>query len=103
MFGLLGVDSSFVPPNIENRYMAAGVPRSARVDDFLRRDSGLRSLLRAVLPRPLARAAWRLADRNNHEQPRLDPALRRQLLESCREDIEKLAGLLDRDLSHWLA
>ncbi|RKZ85462.1 MAG: sulfotransferase [Candidatus Parabeggiatoa sp. nov. 1] len=41
---------------------------------------------------------------NTKIQPRppLDPIMRKVLIEEFREDIEKLSGLLDRDLSHWV-
>ncbi len=35
-------------------------------------------------------------------RPPLDPSMRKVLIEEFREDIEKLSGLLGKDLSHWV-
>jgi hypothetical protein len=39
---------------------------------------------------------------NEVKPPPLDPALRRELAESYREDILRLQDPIGRDLSHWL-
>jgi len=37
----------------------------------------------------------------SQKRPDLRPAFRRELQEVFRDDVEKLSGLIDRDLSHW--
>ena len=46
----------------------------------------------------------RLLDANSEAKPRapMDPVLRRQLVEEFTPEIERLAKLIDRDLSPWL-
>lgn len=60
--------------------------------------------------RVVGEAGWRRAKAllewarriNLRPPPPLDPVLRRQLTEECREDIEKTQALIGRDLSRWL-
>lgn len=64
---------------------------------------GVRQLADALLPRPLRRHVVDVVRKlnNRHALNQVDPrdaALR----ERCRPDIERLARLIDRDLSHWL-
>lgn len=54
---------------------------------------------------PLVRSLrTRLLEMNSEAKPRppMDPELRRQLLDEFRPEIERLAKLIDRDLSAWL-
>ncbi len=54
---------------------------------------------------PLVRAArTKMLEMNSEAKPRspMDPGLRRELLDEFRPQIERLASLIDRDLSAWL-
>ena len=54
---------------------------------------------------PLVRSLrTRMLEMNSEAKPRapMDPVLRRQLLDEFRPEIERLAKLIDRDLSSWL-
>ncbi|HEY5489159.1 MAG TPA: hypothetical protein VIK00_04900, partial [Candidatus Limnocylindrales bacterium] len=46
----------------------------------------------------------RMLEMNSEAKPRppMDPALRRKLIEEYTPEIERLAKLIDRDLSSWL-
>ena len=48
--------------------------------------------------------ARRMLDMNSEARPRapMDPALRRALIDEFTPEIERLAKLIDRDLSEWL-
>jgi len=85
----LGVEESFLPPNLGrpiNRFVAF-------------RSLGLRNLGRR-LPRPLRRVVDRLNVREASYPP-LDSALRRALREQFAGENAALAGWLSRDLSIW--
>jgi hypothetical protein len=65
---------------------------------------GLVPLRRAALRTPVLRSAWSLVQRLNTArfEPRpLRPEFRRELVEEFRDDVDLLAGLIGRDLSHW--
>jgi len=104
IYAFLGVDAGF-RPNVEQRHNQTVMPRSRRLDLILRRPSGLRRMLRAMLPAAIwekARArVERIKSWNTGSVPEMTPAVRRQLIEFYREDIQKLGILIGRDLSHW--
>jgi hypothetical protein len=100
LFEFLGVDAGFTP-DFTTRHMVAKVPRSYAVNRSLKA-MGLWQAGRRLLPAALRSYARRLAFRRR-EAFRLDPADRQYLLDFYREDIRKLSGLLNRDLSSWLA
>jgi len=93
----LRIDDEFIP-GMERRHLEAQVPRLSALGRLRRSrlgraaarmtPSGLRPLIRrAILRRPGA--------------TRIDPADRSYLLDFYREDIRKLASLLNRDLDRW--
>ena len=104
-FEHLGVDPAFEPPRAAER---ANANRSFRAGH-----AGLMSLGRRVsratarLPWPVRRALRATFLRGFDALPerrgyaRLDPDLRRELMATYREDVERLEALLDRDLSVW--
>jgi hypothetical protein len=64
----------------------------------------LAPLRRAALRTPVVRGLWSLVQRLNtvRIRPRpLRPEFRRELVEEFRDDVNRLAGLIGRDLSHW--
>jgi len=94
----LGVAQDFYP-DMERRHMEAEVPRVVSVG-WLKR-SGVWQSAALVTPsslRPLIRRALM----RRAEKTRIDPADRRYLHDFYREDIQKLASLLGRDLDEWL-
>jgi hypothetical protein len=58
--------------------------------------------LRRLLPEGALSRARRLATTANLRVPELDPELAARLRSSFRPEIERLQGLIDRDLRHWL-
>jgi hypothetical protein len=86
----LDIDPSLRPPQIE-RINETAWPRS-RLVRFVQRRMRVLGLL---LPSRLR--TW-----NRITPPPLSPALRRELTESYREEIDHLQVLIGRDLSHWL-
>lgn len=101
VFNFLGVDESFVP-DMTYRPNVSGVPRSRALYELLERAKpGKGAREASTLSRSWGRALASLR-RLNLSRPQMDGEVRRELLEGYREDIEKLEGLLKRDLSHWL-
>jgi hypothetical protein len=92
-----------VSPDFEvdrtKRHMQAQIPRSLRVNSALQ-SLGIRQTLQATIPRPL-RASLRNLFYRNRDSIQMQPAEREMLVEYYREDILKLEGLLQRDLSAW--
>lgn len=99
IFDFIGVDSSF-SPDTSHRYLVPQVPRALAFGYFLKKHqawqravnmkpSPFRSFVKKLLVRPAGATA-------------VNPRDREFLLDHYRDDIEKLAVLLDRDLTAWL-
>lgn len=100
VYAFLDVDPAF-EPHVDVRHNRAAVPRSRTLNALFLRSAGF---LRRIAPPIL---------RNRGFTPRLhpfflgpaasmSPALRERLLNEFRDDIEKTARLIGRDLSMWL-
>jgi hypothetical protein len=98
IFRFLRVDETFVP-DMSERHMTSGVPRSFVLRRFLRQSGawrvasavppGLRRMIRPAVLRPRATMT-------------LEPFDRARLVDLYRDDIQKLSTLLGRNLSGWL-
>ena len=99
VFRFLNVDDSFVP-DMSQRYNQPRLPRLLAAGGLLRRVHALQP--RRFVPRPLRSLAKRVIYRTPGSL-RMDPADRALLLELYRPDILRLQGILNRDLSGWLA
>lgn len=100
IFQFLGVDEAFVPemsikPNV------SGVPKNRALHALITKPQRIKAFLKPRLPATLLRFASDLRDRNL-AKPQLAPEVRRQMIETYREDILQLQELIDRDLSNWL-
>ena len=97
----LGLDTS-VPVDTSERFnVGSSVPRSATAEALARRGSLARRAARRVVPRAARRRVLAVADRVLRREPALDPAIRRELVEGYRDDLEALERLTGRDLSAW--
>jgi hypothetical protein len=84
---------------MSRRYLESHVPRTAAVGWL--KGCGVWQAAAKMTPsglRPLVRRALTVRPGAS----RMEPADRKYLVDFYREDITRLAGLLDRDLSHWL-
>jgi Sulfotransferase family len=99
IFDFIAVDSNF-SPDTSHRYLIPRVPRSLRLGHFLKKHqvwqraakmkpSPVRSFVKKLLVRPAGATT-------------VNPRDRQFLLDHYRDDIQKLAVLLDRDLAAWL-
>lgn len=100
VLGFLGVDPSFAPTRREVN--PAKVRRSPALHRALKRL--LAAPARRLLPLEVRLRLIGIVDRwTTREQPRapLDPGLAGRLRDECRPDVERLAGLIRRDLGAW--
>jgi len=93
----LGLNAGFTP-DVSQRYNVSGIPRNAAIASAFRRFRGAKSFVeRRLPPKLVSRLGQPLLRRE-----RLDATLRARLLDVFRDDIERLQGLIGRDLSRWL-
>lgn len=88
--------ASFPVANVSRRIRSVGLAKAIRVTTLARDALGLAG------DWGIADAVRRLNARPDAKAP-LTPACRDELRAYYADDIERLAALLDRDLSHWLA
>jgi hypothetical protein len=101
-FEWLGVNPTFTP-DVSRRYNVTSATRSSALDRALHSDSRLKDALRTVTPKASRRWITRNARQLNRTRPAgLSPETRRRLVQLFKTDIEKVAELIGRDLSHWL-
>jgi len=101
LFTFLDVAPSFAP-DLSRRYnQSGGMVRNGLLRRGWAHSALLRARLRPYLPQAIRDRVFGVITRDLVSL-RLDPALRAELTELYRPDIERLALLLDRDLSHWL-
>ena len=101
LFEFLDVDPTFVPDMTRRHNQSGGVVRNRLVRRIWTDTALLRARARTYLPVSVRDRVFAMVTRDLIPV-RLEPALRAELTELYREDIERLAVLLDRDLSHWL-
>jgi hypothetical protein len=99
LFQFLGVDEGF-RPDTSRKHLERRAPRWAALNYFLK-EWQLWYPLRALVPESLRSGVRRIAFRPARGL-KLDPEDRRYLVDYYSEDVRKLAGLLERDLSPWL-
>jgi hypothetical protein len=97
----LGVDPT-VELDTDKHHNVSMVPRSRRLDELVRTPSALRRTLGKVVPERLHAPLAQKVIGANDRRLVFDPDTRRTLTRRYRPDIERLAELLDRDLSVWL-
>jgi len=90
IFDFLGVDDSFVSPEIATKAQAYRTYRSKALHRAFGR-----------LPRGKVRSTLQNMNFRHPEPPRLDPSLRARLLDDFAEDNAALAAWLGRDLDLW--
>ena len=101
IFDFLGVAPDFAP-DVSVDFNVSGLPRSPRLHRFLLQPQRLRTALGRLLPEASKRrlSFW-IQRQNLARAPAIDPALRAELCAIFRDDVTKLEGLIERDLSSW--
>jgi hypothetical protein len=103
LYRRIGVDPTFVPTR-GLQHEKTGEPISAWLQSFLLTpDHPIRRAARAVLPEATRDWLFRWLRNQNVAKPPMAPDTRRRLADLYAEEVDRLEGLLDRDLSHWLA
>jgi hypothetical protein len=102
-YRFLGVDDTFVP-DVSLVHNLSGIPKSKALQLFLSRPNPLKSALKPVVPKGMRQHLTAYVENRNiaGPPPPLDQDVRKELIDSYREDILKLEELIGRDLSKWL-
>ncbi|MEM8501894.1 MAG: sulfotransferase [Cyanobacteria bacterium P01_D01_bin.1] len=108
LYSFIGVDAEFAV-DAGQRQQKASVPKNQSINQLLRTNNPVRSavgtLLRTVMPeeiRQQLRSRLIAANSAGKEAMPLAESDRQLLKDYYREDILRLQGLIDRDLSAWL-
>lgn len=96
----LGIDSDF-RPRIPDRVNMSGRPRSRVLQRIVDRQNAIRSLARYVVPKPYRKSIRVALTQNNLQQDDMPCDVEKDLRAFYRPDIERLEGLIGRDLSAW--
>jgi hypothetical protein len=101
VYRFLGVDEGF-SQDLSARLNVSGLPKSKSLQSLSRRSQRLKWMIDPLIPDRLRRSLLK-AQNTNLSRPPLPPELRAELIEECREDIERVAELTGLDTSRWLA
>ncbi|MEL7351852.1 MAG: sulfotransferase [Cyanobacteria bacterium P01_A01_bin.116] len=103
IFEFIGVEPSFEVDTSARFNTTEVVRKNKQLHNFLMNPSGLKTVLRQVIPahirKPLSAKMYR---KNASPIEPLSKALRAELTRSFEPDILQLQELIGRDLSHWL-
>lgn len=80
----------------------AGIPRSLALQKAVRRQGRVKDIIKAVLPQRMRARIRGAIEEANLARPDMPAVVREGLAEFYRSDIERLEGILGRDLSRWL-
>ena len=101
---MLGVDRE-VPVSLERRLNVTAQPRSELVLRLLSNRGRVKRALRAAVPFTMRTRLRRLLENLNAvpflKKPELDPGVSEPLRDFFRPEVERLEGILQRDLSIW--
>lgn len=100
IFEFLGV--SDYPINTSKRFNPGGPTRSRLLAHVLAPQFPVRPAVRALFPGFSRRLKYRLLKLNVKHPPSMAPRTHAHLVDVFSEDVQRLAELVDRDLSHWL-
>ncbi|MEM6553556.1 MAG: sulfotransferase domain-containing protein [Planctomycetota bacterium] len=92
IFEFLDIDPD-VPVDASKRYNVNTLTRSQPLDTLLQKQK-----VKKLVPNAILQCLHNL----NTYKPQLSPQQHRELQDLYREDIKRLAKLIDRDLTHWL-
>lgn len=105
MLDFLGA-SKDIEINMEETFNVSGRPKYPIINKILLSDNPLKALVRKLIPRRywniFVEKVKNAVFRKNLSKEKLDAATRAELVEVFREDVGKLATLINRDLDHWL-
>jgi hypothetical protein len=101
ILAFLGVDTSWVPPNVEREfYRTSDMRRPRPVDHVLRRMPGYGALA-AVAPTSLKTLKYRITTARPPKRPVLSDRVRSELQDRLRDDVRHLRRHLGPDFDGW--
>ncbi len=100
IYQFLGVDVSFVPVT-HRAYNISGKPKSKFINHLLFGDYKTKKFLEKIFPTGLRKELVRIIAKHNLTKITLSQQERNYLNNIYTEDIDKLAKLINRDLSKW--
>jgi hypothetical protein len=100
IFRFLGVNDTYIPENISEKYLAFSRGKNKYIDKLLEGLNPIKSILKTFVPKQLGKSI--INSLTTKDKPTFPAEIRRELVQGYREDIFKLQGLIDRDLSKWL-
>lgn len=102
IYGFLGVDDYFVP-DTSQRFNARRNPSNSRFYQALRQSRRMTSIVSLLARKSMGSALIRFLKKiKSGRVVPLSSAKRRRLIEEYKDDIMRLSGLINRDLSDWL-
>lgn len=100
MFNFLKVSPDFIPDL--TRKNVSAVPKSLLLNQLLSDRSPV-SDLKSYFPKQMQPFFQYIKQKNRSSKPNLPNEIRKQLVDSYKEDILKLQNLVDKDLSDWMS
>jgi len=107
IYRFLNIDINFVPANLYTKIHVSRIPKSRSAEYFmlfvrgLFRQFRLFSAVEKLKEKGIDRWFKQLNTKDDITLQKIDPDLRSDLNNTFLEDIQKIASLLDRDLSFW--
>lgn len=103
----LEIDKMHLDAGKDSRYNVSGIPKYRRLDNFVSKANLLKSLSKPVMKKIMSKdARYKLKSRIRNAyivKPSMRAETRNRLISIYQEDVLKLQGLLDRDLTNWLS
>lgn len=101
LLGFLEVDDSF-KPDVSMKHNVSGLPKSRFLHRFLTKPNWVKDRLKVVLPKDMRKRIKHKIRNRNLLKIQMPETIRCHLIQMYRDDISKLQGLIQRDLSQWL-
>lgn len=102
LFTFLGVDKTFLPNNLKEKYNVSGVPKYYFLQNFLKNKNVTKGILKLIIPNTLRRKIVSRIDKSTLQRIPMNAEDREYLINYYKDDINKLQKLINRDLSDWM-
>jgi len=84
------------------KHNISGIPKSRKLYRFFAEPNPVKEVLKPFLPKSIRQKLGQQAKAMTLRKETMNPETRQLLRKDYREDVEKLQGLINRDLSTWL-
>lgn len=102
VYAFVGVDPAY-EPDFDTPYNVGGLPASPMLERLFNTGAAVRHAVEPWVPQQALKWLRRVRASNMEKAPPLPLELRQMLTASFADDIRRTAGLIDRDLDHWLS